>query len=197
MPGVMIGSRYAGVEWLTLNDQNGEVTGANDSAVKSRFVTVWTQIAERFKDFDERLLFESMNEIHDGYDAPDPRYYAIINDLNQVFVDTVRASGGNNARRHLVVPGYNTNIDYTLVGFELPEDPTPGRLILSVHYYDPWPFAGEASTQAWGETSPGNDGWGQEDFVLEQFDKLRTTYVERGVAVLMGEYGAVHQAGYE
>ncbi len=80
------------------------------------------QIASHFKDHGSDLIFESMNEIHDGYDAPDPVYYDIINNLNQKFVDTVRATGGNNAERSLVVPGYNTNIDYTLAGFTLPTD---------------------------------------------------------------------------
>lgn len=188
---------YAGVEWITLNDSNGEVTEANNDAVRTRFVSVWEQIAERFKAQDEHVLFESMNEIHDGYGAPIAEYHAIINQLNQVFVDTVRASGGNNAGRYLVVPGYNTNIEHTLAGFELPVDPTPDRLVLSVHYYDPWPFAGEGTTHVWGERSAGNDGWGQESSVVEQFDELRAAYLEKGIPVLMGEYGAVHQQGFE
>lgn len=189
---------YGGdVEWLTLNDTDGAVTEENNAAVEARFMALWTQIAAHFADFGEELLFESMNEIHDGYDAPDPAYYTIINDLNQVFVDTVRAAGEKNARRHLVVPGYNTNIDYTLAGFELPEDPTPNRLILSVHYYDPWTFALSAETNTWGQASPGSDDWGQEDYVQSQFDQLFDTYVQQGVPMIIGEYGATHQAGYE
>jgi endoglucanase len=188
---------YAGVEWLSLNDADGAVTEANNTAVKERFVKVWTQIAARFQGFGEQLLFESMNEIHDGYADPDPAYYTIINDLNQTFVDTVRQSGGNNGERHLVVPGYNTNIDYTLAGFALPSDPTPDHLILSVHYYDPWDFAGAAVTNVWGQASPGSDSWGQEAHVVAQFDKLQATYVSQGVPMIIGEYGAVHQAGFE
>lgn len=189
---------YGGqVEWLTLNDADGAVTEQNNSMVRSRFVAVWTQIAAHFNGYGEKLLFESMNEIHDGYDTPDPAYYDIINDLNQVFVQTVRSSGGNNAERHLVVPGYNTNIDYTIAGFELPEDPTPNRLILSAHFYDPYTFALEASTNTWGAASPGRDTWGQEDFVVGQFDKLKSRYIDAGIPVILGEYGAVHQAGFE
>jgi aryl-phospho-beta-D-glucosidase BglC (GH1 family) len=188
---------YAGVEWLTLNAADGSVTDANNSAVRERFVAVWTQLAARFADHGQQLLFESMNEIHDGYDAPDPQYYSIINDLNQAFVDTVRAGGSNNEQRHLVVPGYNTNIDFTVAGFEAPADPTPDRLILSVHYYDPWTYAGEASTNVWGQASPGTDTWGQEPHVVAQFDKLKTTFIDAGLPVLMGEYGAVQQAGFE
>lgn len=189
---------YGGdVEWITLNDADGAVTEENNTAVQERFVALWEQIAAHFADHGEDLLFESMNEIHDGYDSPDPAYHDIINNLNQVFVDTIRNSGGNNSERHLVVPGYNTNIDYTLEGFELPEDPTADRLILSVHYYDPWSFAGAAETNVWGEEFPESDSWGQESHVQSQFDQLSTTYVEQGIPVIMGEYGAVHQEGFE
>lgn len=186
-----------GVEWLTLNDESGAITDANNQVVEERFRAVWTQIAEHFKNFDQRLLFESMNEIHDGYDAPDPEYYTIINHLNQVFVDIIRGSGGNNTSRHLVVPGYNTNIDYTLAGFEAPTDPTKDHLILSVHYYDPWSFAGEGSTTVWGNGAAGADSWGQEDHVVSQFDALKSTYVDKGLPMIIGEYGAVNVAGSE
>ncbi len=184
-----------GVEWLTLNDADGAITEANNTAVEARFVRIWTQLAEHFRDFDDKLLFESMNEIHDGYDKPDPAYYGIINNLNQVFVDIVRNSGGGNATRKLVVPGYNTNIDYTLEGFVLPQDTIADRLILSVHYYDPWSFAGEGSTSAWGNGAEGADDWGQEDHVVAQFDRLESEYISQGLPMIFGEYGAVNAAG--
>ncbi len=185
------------VEWLTLNDANGNTTAENDAVVQTRFVKVWTQIAQAFGDYGEELLFESMNEIHDGYGAPDPRHMARINQLNQTFVDLVRKSGGNNAQRHLVVPGYNTNIEHTLKGFQLPTDSTQNRLTLSVHFYDPYLFALQAKVHTWGAASPGRDDWGQEDHVVKQFDQLKATFIDRGIPVLMGEYGATHQAGYE
>ncbi len=188
---------YSGVEWITLNDQDGNITNANSAAVEARFVKVWEQIAARFINHDNRLLFESMNEIHDGYGTPDPGYYDIINNLNQVFVNTVRASGGNNAARCLVVPGYNTNIEYTLAGFVRPTDSVADKLILSVHYYDPWSFAGEASTRVWGAAYPGSDNWGQEDYVQSQFDHLRGQYIDNGLPVIIGEYGAVNNSGAE
>ena len=119
---------WKGVGWLSLKDASGNTTDRNNAKVREQFVTVWTQVAKHFANHGEELLFESMNEIHDGYGKPDPRHYAIINDLNQKFVDVVRASGANNARRHLLVPGYNTNINQTIEGFKLPSDPTKGRL---------------------------------------------------------------------
>ncbi len=188
---------YQGVEWLTLNDAAGKVSEENNAAVRARFVKVWTQIAEHFAEYGEELLFESMNEIHDGYGAPDPRYFPIVNQLNQAFVGLVRASGGNNAKRHLVVPGYNTNIEHTLAGFEPPRDPTPNRLLLSVHYYDPYLYALMGKTKVWGKGSPGADDWGQEAHVVERFDQLKARFVDRGLPVLLGEYGATKQAGFE
>jgi endoglucanase len=185
------------VEWLTLNDATGAISEANNQAVRARFVAVWKQIAARFADYGEELLFESMNEVHDGYGKPDPQYFAIINGLNQAFVDRVRASGGNNAARHLVVPGYNTNIDHTLSGFELPKDPTAKRLIVSVHYYDPYLFALQGKKNTWGKASPGNDGWGQEDFVVAQLDKLKAHFSGLGLPIIIGEYGACQQEGFE
>ncbi len=182
---------FTEVEWLTLDDMSG--------AVEERFEAVWEQIAARFSDHDGQLIFESMNEIHDGYpslDNPPPQaHYDMINGLNQLFVDVVRSSGGNNAQRHLVVPGYNTDIDLTLDGFETPNDPASDRLILSVHYYSPYQFALEASTSAWGAASAGNDGYGQEDYVRAQFDRLVDQYVSDGLPVIIGEYGATNHGG--
>lgn len=188
---------FDGVEWLTLTDADGNISQAVNANVKERFSAVWTQLSSYYAEFDDRLLFESMNEIHDGYDAPDTAYYGIINELNQTFVDIVRAQGGTNATRKLVVPGYNTNIDYTVAGFERPNDSATDRLILSVHFYDPWSFAGEGSTHAWGNGAPGVDSWGQEDHVVSQFDKLKNTFIDQGLPMIMGEYGAVNQTGAE
>jgi endoglucanase len=188
---------FAKVEWLRLTDDSGALSEATDAAVRARFVAVWDQIASKFQGYGEELLFESMNEIHEGYGKPEPRYFTLVNGYNQLFVERVRASGGNNAQRHLVVPGYNTNIDHTLAGFELPKDPTPGRLIVSAHYYDPYLFALQGKTNTWGKSSPGNDGWGQEDFVVQQFDKLKTRFIDQGMPVILGEYGACSQQGFE
>ena len=189
------GMKEAG--WLSLKDADGKTTEENNAAVRAQFVAVWTQIAKYFANQGEELMFESMNEVHDGYGKADPRHLEIVNDLNQAFVNLVRASGGNNSKRHLIVPGYNTNIDETLKGFKVPIDSAKNRLILSVHYYDPYLFALQGKTHTWGSASPGRDDWGQEDFVVSQFDKLKSRYVDQGVPVIIGEYGATHQRGYE
>jgi len=186
-----------GVAWLNLKDGAGQTTEENDAQVRAQFIAVWKQIAKYFANAGEELIFESMNEVHDGYGKPDPRHFAVVNQLNQEFVSLVRASGGNNGKRHLLVPGYNTNIDHTLEGFELPSDTISARLILSVHYYDPYLFALMAKTNTWGKNAPGSDDWGQEDFVVKQFDKLKARYVDKGIPVIIGEYGAVHQEDFQ
>lgn len=185
-------------EWLALDlpGATGTVTTSHNEAVQNQFIKIWEQIAARFKNYNDKLIFESMNELHVGYGNPQSSYYSIINNLNQAFVDTVRASGGNNGGRILVVPGYNTNITYTLAGFVAPTDTVADKLILSCHYYDPWNFAGAGSTPVWGANYSGNDGWGQEDWVRQQFDALQTRYIHQGLPVIIGEYGAVNPSNY-
>ena len=188
---------FAEVEWITVNDADGETTEANNAKVEAQFVKVWLQIAEHFADQPADLLFESMNEIHDGYGPADPRHVAFVNRLNGAFVDTVRQTGGNNAERLLIVPGYNTNIDATIDGFELPSDSAEDKLIVSVHYYDPYTFALTAETNTWGEGAEGADEYGQEADADRQFDRLKATFIDKGVPVFMGEYGATHQADFK
>ncbi len=181
-----------------------DITEPDQTAVQEKFRKMWEQISAQFKDYDQRLIFESMNEIHDGtYQAPGANaatYYGNVNALNQIFVDTVRAGGGNNEKRCLLVPGYNTNIDYTIQGFTVPEDPADDRIMLSVHFYDPYQYALEENmnTVVWGSDAPGNCGWGNEDHVDTLFDRLKTTYIDNGIPVIIGEYGAInkHQDAY-
>lgn len=175
--------------WLMPNPSDEEV-------MMAKFTKLWTQIAERFKDYDEKLIFAGMNELHDGYDAPTQEYYDMTNKLNQTFVDTVRATGGNNAKRILVVQAYNTNMTYALEGMVMPTDTIENRLMAEVHFYDPWSFAGEGKG-SWGEGGPANDSWGQEDWVDEIFAKMKAQFYDKGIPVILGEYGAsVNVDGY-
>ena len=106
-----------------------------------------TRGEDRFKDYDEHLIFESMNEVFDNtYGEPNPAGYQNINAYNQIFVDTVRKTGSNNEKRWLLIPGWNTNIGHTAgdKGFAVPTDSLctadGNRLMISVHYYDPYNF---------------------------------------------------------
>jgi endoglucanase len=172
------------------------VNGEDQDYICEKYEAVWQQIAEKFKDYDEHLIFESMNEEFDNtYDDPNPEYYANLNNYNQIFVDTVRATGGNNELRWLMVPGWNTNIDYTCgdYGFELPTDTAENKLLVSVHFYDPYDYAlkEDLYVTGWGLGGNRAANWGNEDYVDEQFQKLEDTFVSQGVPVVIGEYGAV------
>jgi endoglucanase len=180
----------ANIQWINIVDSSGNVTTANTTAVTTKFTAVWTQIANHFKSFDNRLVFESMNEIHHGYGSVAQSWYEVVNGLNQAFVDTVRGTGGNNTTRFLVVPGYNTDIDATVAGFVAPKDPTANHLILSYHYYTPYEFAINGDTHCWGAAYSCSNNYGQESYVTAQLDKMKTNYISKGIPVIMGEYNA-------
>ena len=95
--------------WLLCGESASE-----QKKIKAKYEKVWEQIAKRFKNYDEHLVFESMNEEFDNtYNTPNREYYDNINAYNQIFVDTVRKSGGKNNVRYLLIPGWNTDINYT------------------------------------------------------------------------------------
>ncbi|MFC7359728.1 glycoside hydrolase family 5 protein [Nocardioides astragali] len=186
---------------------------ADQSAIKAKYRKAWQQIATRFRGYDHRLVFESMNENFDGqYGRPTQPCYSNINAYNQIFVDTVRRTGGNNSSRWLLVPGWNTNIDYTAgnYGFVIPTDShrsrsipsSEKRIMISVHYYSPWDFDGEESgtiTQ-WGSaaTDPSRRStWGQEDYLESQLKLMHDTFVVRGYPVVVGEYGSVDKTSFD
>lgn len=172
-------------------------SASEQKTIKAKYEKVWEQIAKRFKNYDEHLVFESMNEEFDGtYNTPNREYYDNINAYNQIFVDTVRKAGGKNNSRYLLVPGWNTDINYTAgdYGFKIPNDST-GRLMISVHYYDPWKFCG-------GEEAPGIFRWGDsikgqairnsgEKHTDAKFDQLYDAFISKGYGVIIGEYGAI------
>lgn len=192
--------------WLLCN-------GKNQTEIKKKYKKVWKQIAERFKNYDKHLLFESMNEEFDGsYSEPNKEYYQNINDYNQIFVDTVRKTGDNNTKRWLIIPGWNTNIDYTTgdYGFKLPTDQyrdksidkEEQRIMISVHYYSPWDFCGGENcviTQ-WGneaddpsKTSTTCD----ETYMKNQLNLMKTTFADKGYPVFIGEYGSIDKTSYD
>ena len=181
--------------------------GDDQETIKAKYEAVWKQIAERFKDYDDHLIFESMNEEFDGnYNDPDPEYYDNINDYNQIFVDTVRQAGGNNAYRWLLIAGWNTDINYTAgdYGFKLPTDEHLSekveggqkRIMVSVHYYAPWDFCGGESDDItqWGvdaeKASKTSSAAGQ-NAMAASFKLLYDKFTSQGYPVVIGEYGAI------
>jgi endoglucanase len=199
-------ARNAGL-YVVLNNHETEWTDptyANQPVANARLAKLWTQIANHFKNYDDYLLFAGTNEIlfHGDYGRPTAEYQNVQNGFNQVFVDTVRATGGNNAKRHLMVQGFNTNIDWTYDGFVKPNDSVANRLFLEVHFYDPYNFAlnSESSIWQWGAiaTNPAvTETWANEAYVDAQFQKMKSRFVDAGIPVFMGEYGAVLRTEYD
>lgn len=163
---------------------------------------MWQQIAERFRDYSDYLIFESANEELGGrFDENSPLYcsdsvvtyltdderYALTNKINQTFVDVVRATGGNNATRFLLIAGYSTDINQTCDDrFQMPKDTVDSKLMVSVHYYDPWSYCGAssaASATKWGKVS-------DYEYMDQQLAKM-TKFTEAGYGVVIGEYGAL------
>ncbi len=179
----------------------------HQKAVNALLSTFWTQIATHFREHDEGLLFAGTNEVmvEGDWGPPKPEYVAVQNSFNQTFVNAVRATGGANAQRHLVVQGFNTNITHTVNHAVLPEDSAKDRLMMEVHYYDPYHFTIDEKSAIWqwgaGATDPkAKDSWGDEAHADAEFDKMRKHFVDRGVPVLLGEYGVIartQQAGSE
>ena len=173
-------------------------------AMSERYVRrVWEQLAGRFRDYGEQLVFESLNEPRQkGTDwewwldenNPDCREAAdCINRLNQLFVDTVRASGGENAHRYLMVPGYDAAPHGALSElFVLPTDAADNRIIVSVHAYTPYSFA----LQDEGGTDSFTLATGAQTGEIGTFmNDLYHRYIANGIPVVIGEFGARDKNG--
>lgn len=200
------GYKSVGGSWL-ICDSSAQTT------IKAKYQKVWEQVANRFRNYDQHLILESMNEEFDGqYGRPTQPCYSNIDAYNQIFVDSVRKTGGNNGARWLLVPGWNTNIDYTAgnYGFVLPTDrfrssSVPAgeqRIMISVHYYSPWDFAGDESgtITEWGRgaADPAKKStWGQEDYLDAQLKLVHDKFVAQGYPVVVGEYGAIDKSAFD
>lgn len=150
-----------------------------------KYKNVWKQIAERFKNYSDYLIFESMNEV--GFDTLYNKNkadaYNLINKINQDFVDIIRATGGNNAKRHLLIAGYYTDIERTCNSlYKMPDDKA-GRCILSVHYYTPWDFCTCDIKHTWGTKSEVRQ-------METLIGKMKKNFVDKGIPVIIGEYAA-------
>jgi len=168
-------------------------TSAFQSVVNSKQRAYWTQIANAFKDYDQHLLFAGTNEVHANYGTPTPENNTVQQSFNQTFVDAVRATGGANASRTLVVQAYNTNIAHGLKFLALPRDPTPGRLVVEVHFYDPYDYTlnAKGTCRYWGAPYPAQNpcSWADQTYVDALFREVKARWVAQGVPVIIGEYG--------
>jgi endoglucanase len=173
--------------------------GSADEATQEKamelYTSMWTQIAERYKEYSDYLIFESANEelgnrlndtdiAEDSGTLSEDECYAKLLEINQAFVDTVRSTGGNNAQRFLLIAGYNTDITYTVDDrYEMPTDTATSKLLLSVHYYDPSGYCINESLASWGTKDDYDD-------MNESLAKL-TKFTDEGYGVIIGEYGVL------
>ncbi len=169
--------------------------------VNDRLGKMWQQIAINFRDYGDKLLFAGTNEVmvEGDYGTPTEEYYTVQNSFNQTFLDAVRATGGRNSYRHLVVQGFNTNIDHAVNFAGVPEDEVADKLMMEVHYYDPYNFTLNENSNVfvWGEDEAGSESWANESYVDAQFEKMKNTFIDQGVGVILGEYGAIEREGVE
>jgi len=174
---------------------------AHQEAVNHKQRVYWTQIANHFKGYDEHLLFAGTNEVHADYGTPSAEHNQVQQSYNQTFVDAVRATGGNNASRTLVVQSYNTNIHHGLNFLALPMDAIKDRLMVEVHHYDPYDYTLNEKTPCryWGKPYPAQQpcAWAQESYHDKTFAKVRKKWVDAGVPVLIGEYTVGMRSGID
>ncbi|QLC67065.1 cellulase family glycosylhydrolase [Flavobacterium sp. LPB0248] len=184
--------------WLENN-----ITEAKKVENNAKQKAFWEQIATHLRGFDEHLLFASANEPA----VEDATQMAVLTSYHQTFIDAVRSTGGKNATRVLVVQGPTTDIEKTnKLMTTLPVDKVTGRMMVEVHYYSPWNFAGLTKDETWGKMfyywgsgfhsttdTERNATWGEEADLEKSFKLMKTQFVDKGIPVLLGEFGAIRR----
>lgn len=184
--------------WLTINKAVEDSTV--NKAIKDKLYAMWNQIATNFKEEGDWLMFETMNEIHDGNwgnganTKDDGASYRVLNEWNQTCVDAIRAAGGENEKRYIGIPGYVCNPDLTIQNLVIPNDKVEGHILIAVHSYDPWDYAGSGLHSEWGHTGKDIVEGTSEKTYTDMLDRLYEKYVKAGIPVYFGEFGCVHRA---
>lgn len=188
---VIINNHWDGGWWGMFGSASEETR----TAAMDMYKSMWTQIAERYKEYSDYLIFESGNEelgfrlndtdiAADSGTLSDDECYTVTNEINQAFVDTIRATGGNNENRFLLIAGFGTDITNTCDSrFVMPTDSADSKLLVSVHYYDPSGYCINTSLSSWGDK---NDYESQN----ETLEKM-TKFTDEGYGVIIGEYGVL------
>jgi aryl-phospho-beta-D-glucosidase BglC (GH1 family) len=180
--------------WLENN-----VVPAKQAQNNAKQKAFWEQIATQLRDFDERVLFASANEPN----VDTAEQMAVLHSYHQTFIDTVRATGGKNAHRVLIVQGPSTDIEKTnTLWGQMPADTVINKLMAEVHFYSPWNFTGMTKDESWGNQffywgkdyhsltdTAHNPTWGEEELVDEMFALMKTQFVDQGIPVIIGEFG--------
>lgn len=188
---VIINDHWDGGWWGMFSSK----TDATVEKAWTMYTEIWTQVAERFKDYSEMLIFESANEelgnslnsntmCEDAGHLTVSQCYEMTTKINQKFVDIVRGSGSKNATRFLLIAGYNTDITMTCDSrYVMPKDTMDGKLLISVHYYTPWNYCGSEKDARWGMKKEYSE--------MNSLLKKMTKFTDAGYGVIIGEYAAL------
>lgn len=197
---------------LNIHWDGGWVEGKVDSAATrpamlatmyAKQGAFWKQIATTFRNYDRHLIFASANEPAVDNQAN----MSVLNGLHQIFVDTVRATGGNNASRTLVIQGPSTSFEHTADWMtSMPKDVIADRLMAEAHFY-PYQFCLMSQPANWGTMAYPffywgkqyhsstdaihNPTWGEESYVDSQFNLVKPKYLDKNIPVVVGEFGAL------
>jgi len=185
--------------WL---ETNCKATNTNNVNAKQK--AFWEQIATYFRDYDEHLLFASANEPN----VNNEEEMAVLTSYHQTFINAVRSTGGRNSYRVLVIQGPSTDFEKTYkLMHVLPTDKVPNRMMVEVHFYTPYNFCGLDKDADWGRMTYywgkdyhsttdtlRNAYWGEEDVAIKCFAMMKEQFVDKGIPVLMGEYGVLRRS---
>ncbi|MEO6632677.1 MAG: cellulase family glycosylhydrolase, partial [Mucilaginibacter sp.] len=185
--------------WLENN-----CTTTAQAAVNAKQKAFWEQIATQMRGFDQHVIFASANEPN----VSDATGMGVLLSYHQTFVNAVRSTGGHNTYRSLLIQGPGTNIDYSnSLMNTLPTDPTANRMMVEVHYYTPFNFAGLTSDASWGNMfyywgsgyhsttdASRNATWGEESDATTEFPLMKSKFIDKGIPVMLGEYGAIRRS---
>ena len=182
------------------NDGDNESWLRKGMEIKDKYINLWTQIAIEFKDYNEYLIFESMDKAYFSDSIKNNFDFSTLTKLNQAFVDTIRNSGGNNIERLLIIAGANDDLIMTCSSeFKMPIDQS-NKLAVSIHYYEPFDFALEKyyepfnwiddngyiywfrPTLIWGSFSEYNK-------IFNDFKLIKRSFVDKGIPVIINEVG--------
>ena len=186
---VMLDTHHEPDYWLIPNKDHEE------SAI-AELTAIWTQVAERFQDYDEKLMFEGMNEPRvkgsaSEWNGGTTQERKVVDHLNQAFVDAVRSTGGNNETRLLIICTYGHNPGYNIVKeLAIPED---NNIAVAVHMYTPYYFTFAGEGGSFYDTWDGSDVSSIASTV-KQLDKY---LIQKDVPVIVSEFGAVNKGNSE
>ena len=168
--------------WFTPSDSEYE-------KCREKLMKIWTQIARQFGGYGDRLLFEGMNEPRTvdsdkEWMGGTPQERAVVNKYEKDFVDAVRATGGKNADRTLIVTSYAASAETAAMN-DVVIPSGGGNIILSLHYYAPWKFSDGTSTTF---------GDAEKAELDAKFKEIKTKFIDKGQPVIIGEFGCVAAA---